>query len=54
MTTQEILKEREEKPFESLEDIKNRVSNIPNRQKSVEKRIFEELTEMQRINIFIS
>lgn len=51
--TKAILQSRDEKPFESLEDIKNRVSNIPNPQKSVEKRIFEELTEMQRINIFI-
>ncbi|MFA4960701.1 MAG: DUF655 domain-containing protein [Candidatus Pacearchaeota archaeon] len=51
--TQAILKEREEKPFESFEDIKNRVHSLPDPQKTIEKRIFEELTEMQRQNLFI-
>jgi putative nucleotide binding protein len=52
--TQAILAARKEKPFESLEDIKQRVSNIPDPVKGVEKRIMEELTEIQRYNLFIA
>ena len=51
--TKAILESREEKPFESFEDLKTRVHNIPDPRKIVEKRIFEELTEMQRHNLFI-
>jgi putative nucleotide binding protein len=51
--TQAILKEREEKKFENFEDIRSRVHNIPDPQKAIEKRIFEELTEIQRQNLFI-
>jgi len=51
--TDAILKAREEKPFESFEDIKQRVHNIPDPKKAVEKRIMEELTEIQRQNLFI-
>ena len=50
---QAILKGREEKPFESFEDIKQRVSNIPDPKKAIERRIIEELTEIQRHNLFI-
>lgn len=52
--TQAILSARDEKPFESFEDIKARVSGVPDPKKSIEKRIIEELTEMQRYNLFIS
>jgi putative nucleotide binding protein len=52
--THAILEAREEKPFESFEDIKTRVHNMPSPEKVVEKRIMEELTEMQRHNLFIS
>lgn len=48
-----ILEAREEKPFESFEDLKQRVHNIPDPKKAVEKRIIEELTEIQRHNLFI-
>jgi len=48
----EILEEREEKPFESFEDLKQRVHNLPDPQKAIEKRIFQELTEMERFNLF--
>ncbi len=51
--TEEILKARNEKPFESFEDIRTRVPNIPDPKKVVEKRIFEELTEIKRQNLFI-
>jgi len=52
--TKAILEAREEKPFESFEDLKMRVHNIPDPVKAVEKRIVEELTEIQRQNLFIS
>ncbi len=51
--TQEILEERKEKPFESFEDIKNRVKNIPEPKKVVEKRFMEELLSRQRFNLFV-
>ncbi len=50
---QEILEARKEKEFQSFEDLKNRISGIPNPKKSVEKRIFKELTEMERYNLFV-
>jgi putative nucleotide binding protein len=51
--TEAILKARDEKSFESFEDIKQRAPNIPDPVKAVEKRIMEELTEIQRYNLFI-
>jgi putative nucleotide binding protein len=42
--TLDIINEREKKPFESFEDIKNRIQNIPDPRKAVEKRIWVELT----------
>jgi putative nucleotide binding protein len=49
-----LLEAREDKPFESFDDIKERVHNLPDPRKAVEKRIHEELTEIQRQNLFIS
>jgi putative nucleotide binding protein len=51
--TKAILEARDEKPFESFDDIKKRVYNMPSPEKIIEKRIMEELTEMQRHNLFI-
>jgi len=51
--TKAILEARQEKPFESFEDIKNRVHNIPDPKKAIEKRIIEELTEIKRNNLFV-
>lgn len=51
--SQAILKERDNGEFSSFENIQERVANIPDPRRSVEKRIFEELTEMQRHNLFI-
>ena len=51
--TEDIIKAKEEKPFESFEDIKARVSNIPDPKKAIEKRILEELLERQRFNLFV-
>lgn len=49
---QEILKQREEKEFESFSDMKKRVPNLPDPEKVVEKRIFQELTNLERYNLF--
>ncbi len=51
--TKAILEEREKKLFDNFEDIKNRVSGVPDPKKAIEKRIIEELTEIQRNNLFI-
>jgi putative nucleotide binding protein len=48
----EILDKREEKDFESFEDMKERISNLPDPAKAIEKRIFQELTNMERYNLF--
>ena len=50
---QEILKQRKEKPFESFEDMKKRIANLPDPEKSVEKRIFQELTGNERYRLFV-
>jgi putative nucleotide binding protein len=50
---QEILKQRKEKAFESFDDMKKRVPNLPDPEKAVEKRIIKELTEMERHNLFV-
>ncbi len=49
----DILAQRQEKPFESFEDMKKRVPNLPDPEKSVERRIFKELVEQERYNLFI-
>jgi len=51
--TKAILEARDEKDFESFDDIKERVHNMPLPGKVIEKRIMEELTEMQRHNLFV-
>jgi putative nucleotide binding protein len=52
--TAAILEAREEKDFESFDDIRERVANMPSPEKVIEKRIMEELTEIQRHNLFIA
>ena len=52
--TAAILEAREEKNFESFDDVRERVHNMPSPEKVVEKRIMEELIEIQRHNLFIS
>lgn len=49
---QEILKQRKEGNFASFEDMKKRISNLPGPEKAIERRIFKELTEMERHNLF--
>ena len=49
----EILKQRKEKEFESFDDIRNRVSNLPFPEKIIEKRLLQELSEEVRYNLFV-
>ncbi|MBS3080866.1 DUF655 domain-containing protein [Candidatus Pacearchaeota archaeon] len=51
--TEALLKEREKKPFESFEDIKRRVSSLPDIKKAIEKRLLEEITGKERYSLFI-
>lgn len=49
----EILEKRKEKPFESFEEMKNRIQNLPDPEKAVEKRILKELTGDERYKLFV-
>jgi len=49
----EILKERRIKPFESFDDIKNRVEMLPDPKRIIKKRIIEELKETDRHRLFV-
>ena len=50
---QEILKQRKEKLFESFEDMKKRIQNLPDPERAVEKRIIKKLTSLERYNLFV-
>jgi putative nucleotide binding protein len=50
---QEILKQRKEKEFESFEDMKKRIQNLPDPEKAVQKRILTELVNLERYNLFV-
>jgi len=52
--TMAIIKGREENPFKSFTDIKERIKNIPSPQKAVEKRILEELESKVKYRLFVS
>jgi len=49
----EILEAREEKPFESFEDIKKRVSQLPDPVKSVIRRVLMEIQGEDKYKIFV-
>jgi putative nucleotide binding protein len=49
---QALIQERENKPFESFEDIKKRIKSIPDPKKVIEKRLIEELTEKVKYKLF--
>ena len=51
--TKAIIEIREQGLLKSFEDLKKKVPNIPDPMRAIEKRIFEELTEIQRVNLFI-
>jgi len=48
----EILGQRKEKEFESFEEMKKRISNLPDPERAIEKRIVQELTNQERFNLF--
>ena len=50
--TDAILVERNKKPFESFEDLKKRVSNLPDPRKAIEKRLIEEITGKEKYFLF--
>ncbi len=50
---QEILKQRKEKDFESFEDMKSRIQNLPDPEKAIQKRILTELINIERHNLFV-
>ena len=49
----EIIEARKEKPFESFEDMKKRIPNLPDPERAIEKRILQELTTMERYRLFV-
>jgi putative nucleotide binding protein len=49
----ELLEKRKEEPFKSFKDMKERVSNLPDPEKAIEKRIMQELTNLERYNLFV-
>jgi putative nucleotide binding protein len=48
-----IIKERKNKKFESIEDLKKRVEMLPDPKKMIKKRIIEELKETDRYKLFV-
>ncbi|MDD5012103.1 MAG: DUF655 domain-containing protein [Candidatus Nanoarchaeia archaeon] len=50
---QEILTQRKEKEFESFEDMKKRIQNLPDPEKAIQKRILTELINIERHNLFV-
>jgi len=48
----EIIKKREEKPFESFDDIRARVKLLPNPEKAILKRILAELNDEDKYKLF--
>ncbi|MFH1358645.1 MAG: DUF655 domain-containing protein [archaeon] len=51
--TTAILNERGKKLFESLGDLKKRVTNLPDPRKAIEKRLIEEITGKEKYFLFI-
>lgn len=51
--TEAILKERGKKDFGSLEDLKKRISNLPDPKKAIEKRIIEEIVKKEKYFLFM-
>lgn len=52
--TEAILEQRNKKLFTSLDDLKKRVSNLPDPKKAIEKRILEEITGKEKYILFIN
>ncbi|MEM3112850.1 MAG: DUF655 domain-containing protein [Candidatus Pacearchaeota archaeon] len=52
--TKEILDEREKSRFASFEDLKKRISSLPDPKTAIQKRIIEELTGKERHRLFVN
>ncbi len=52
--TQAILDERNKKPFESFEELKKRISNLPDPKNAIVKRILEEIKGEERHFLFVN
>jgi putative nucleotide binding protein len=51
--TEELLKEREKALFTSFEDVKKRVSSVPEPKKLIVQRILDELEGKDRYRLFV-
>ena len=51
--TEAILEQRNKKSFESLDDLKKRVTNLPDPRKAIEKRLMEEITGREKYYLFM-
>ncbi len=49
----EILEKRKEKPFENFKEMKERIQNLPDPEKAIEKRVLKELIEDERHRLFV-
>jgi putative nucleotide binding protein len=49
-----ILEERKNKSFADFKDIKKRIPNLPDPKKAIEKRLLQELENIERHNLFIN
>ncbi|MEM5871798.1 MAG: DUF655 domain-containing protein [Candidatus Aenigmatarchaeota archaeon] len=49
----EILNARKEKPFENFEDLKKRVSMLPDPEKMIIKRVLEEIEDKDKYRVFV-
>jgi putative nucleotide binding protein len=48
----EIITKRKDEEFKSFADMKKRIQNLPDPEIAVNRRIFKELTELERYNLF--
>ena len=49
----EIIEKRDEKPFESFDDIKKRIKLMPNPEKTITRRILQEIQGKEKHHIFV-
>jgi len=49
----EILKQREERPFASFKDLRERVSLMPDPEKAIMRRILAEMDDMDKYHLFV-
>ncbi|HLC46988.1 MAG TPA: DUF655 domain-containing protein [Candidatus Nanoarchaeia archaeon] len=49
----ELIEARDERPFESFQDLRNRVKLFPDPEKTIVRRIIEEISEQQKHPLFV-